>query len=202
MVEKEQELADAKVTLAEKEQELEDGKVTLAEKEQELEDAKKEVTDKEKELEDARKKFDEELPGARMELDDGWLEYEIGLEEYEDGKAELEEQQETLKEGWKEYRKNAPEVERNLKKALNGLIAMGVPLDITPSEISRIQVEEFEIDAYAPWLEMIPGGEGAMLVEGVHTLQASYQELTYGDAAVKEGKKELAKAKRSWTREK
>ncbi|MBS6755928.1 ABC transporter permease [Hungatella hathewayi] len=196
LAEKEQELADAKVTLAEKEQELEDGKVTLAEKEQELEDAKKEVTDKEKKLEDARKKFDEELPGARMELDDGWLEYEIGLEEYEDGKAELEEQQETLKEGWKEYRKNAPEVERNLKKALNGLIAMGVPLDITPSEISRIQVEEFEIDAYAPWLEMIPGGEGAMLVEGVHTLQASYQELTYGDAAVKEGKKELAKAKR------
>ncbi len=196
LAEKEQELEDAKVTLAEKEQDLEDGKVTLAEKEQELEDARKEVADKEQELEDARRKFDEELPGARMELDDGWLDYEIGLEEYEEGKEELEEQQETLKEGWKEYRKNAPEVERNLKKALNGLLSMGIPLDITPSEIGRIQVEDFEIDAYAPYLEMIPGGEGALLVEGVHTIQASYQELTYGDAAVKEGKKELAKAKR------
>lgn len=202
LAEREQELADAKVTLAEKTQELEDGKVTLADSEQELEDAKKEVADKEKELADAKKEFDETFPTARMELDDGWLEYEIGLEEYEEGKEELEEQQENLKEGWREYKKNAPEVEQNLKKALNGLLAMGIPLDMTSGEISKIKVESFEIDAYAPYLEMIPGGEGAVLVEAVRTVQTAYETLTYGDEAVKEGKKELAKAKKELTKAK
>lgn len=202
LAEKEQELEDAKVTLAEKEQELEDAKVTLAEKEQELEDAKKEVADKEQELEDARKKFDEETASARMDLDDGWREYEYGVEEYEDGKEELKEQEENLKDGWREYRKNAPEVEKGLKKALSGLLSAGVPLGITSSEISRIQIETFDIEAFAPYLEMVPGGEGAALVEGVRTIQASYMQLKEGDEAVKEGKKELTRARKELSKAK
>lgn len=196
LAEKEQELEDARVTLAEKEQELEDAKVTLAENEQELTDAEKEVADKEQELADAQKKFDEQSLTARIELDDGWAEYEYGLEEYEEGEEELKEQQEILKEGWQEYKKQAPGVLSSLKQALKGLVSMGVPLDLTISEINNIKLETFDIDAYAPYLEMLPDGQGTVLAEGVYTMQMTYQQLTQGDEEIKEGKKTLNAAKK------
>lgn len=204
-------LDSGKKSLLAAKKELDAGRRELTNQELQLEDAEAELTLKEKEwlenkrllesqerqLLDAKKNLETELPVKELELSEGWRAYYKGLSDYRAQEEAFKAGEEALRQGTSKYQEEADKAEEGVRLALLGLLKQGVPVPMQPEQIAQLKLETFDLEAYKPWLMLIPE-QGEELVKGIQTLQATYHYLEeqraildQGREALKEGEKTL-----------
>ena len=138
-----------------------------------LEDARQQVTDAEKELEDGKAEAEAELADARQQLIDAQAEVDSGREEIESSKQQLESSRQQLKDSQAQVDQGQEELNANID-ALN-------------EQIDQLNVAKEQYNALA--------ASGATDDVTMATLNAMYEEIQNGEAAIAQAQAQIDAAK-------
>ena len=138
-----------------------------------LEDARQQVTDAEKELEDGKAEAEAELADARQQLTDAQAEVDSGREEIESSKQQLESSRQQLKDSQAQVDQGQEELNANID-ALN-------------EQIDQLNVAKEQYNALA--------ASGATDDVTMATLNAMYEEIQNGEAAIAQAQAQIDAAK-------
>ena len=138
-----------------------------------LEDARQQVTDAEKELEDGKAEAEAELADARQQLTDAQAEVDSGREEIESSKQQLETSRQQLKASQAQVDQGQEELNANID-ALN-------------EQIDQLNAAKEQYNALA--------ASGAADDVTMATLNAMYEEIQNGEAAIAQAQAQIDAAK-------
>lgn len=139
----------------------------------ELDDARAELADAEKELEDGRAEAEKELADARRELEDAQAEVDSGWQELADAKNELASSRQKLTDSQAQIDQGQKELNANI--------------DSMNAQIDELNAAKQQYNALA--------ASGADDPVTVATLNAMYEEIQSGEAALAQAKAQIESAK-------
>lgn len=145
----------------------------VSEADEELEDARVKLEDAEQELEDGKAEAEQELADARQELEDAQAELDSGKSALESSRAELESSRQTLIDGQAEVDRGQEELNASIN-TLN-------------EQISQLNSAKAQYNALA--------AGGAADDVTLATMQAMYEEIQSGEAAVAAAQSQIESAK-------
>ena len=139
----------------------------------ELDDARAELADAEKELEDGRAEAEKELADARKELEDGQAEVDSGRQELADARAQLESSRQQLTD-------SQAQIDQGQKELNDNIDAMNAQID----ELNAAKQQYNDLAA-----------SGADDPVTIATLNAMYEEIQSGEAALAQAKAQIESVK-------